>query len=94
MKLSELLDQLEAFMHDPDNTAHMEEHIDERRTVVKVDEDGGGDLAVAWTPYRVEYDGVVHHTGTNVFSLAKVEGSWMISGVSDNCKVTKLSESC
>jgi hypothetical protein len=44
-----------------------------------------GDIAVAWTPYVFYEDDVLHHTGTNVFTLLKQENNdkWVISGVAD-----------
>jgi len=57
-----------------------------RKTEIRVDEKGS--FAMAWTPYEVRYDGVVHHVGTNVFMMARrMEGmdvgAWVISGVAD-----------
>jgi hypothetical protein len=43
------------------------------------------DIAMAWTPYVFYEDKVLHHTGTNIFTLLKQEhtGKWVISGVAD-----------
>lgn len=40
---------------------------------------------MAWTPYVFYEDDVLHHTGTNIFTLLKQEhsGKWVISGVAD-----------
>lgn len=48
--------------------------------VVHIDQD----LAVVWAPYRFMAKGRVHHCGTDVFTLAKLDGRWLIVGVSDN----------
>ena len=42
-----------------------------------------GELGVAWTPYVFYIDGRVNHTGTNIFSMWKTEGKWVITGVAD-----------
>jgi len=54
------------------------EHIHD--PVVHVDHD----LAVVWAPYRFTIDGGVNHCGTDVLTLGKVEGRWLIIGISDN----------
>ena len=42
-----------------------------------------GEIGMAWTPY-VFYEGIrLNHTGTNIFTLWKKEGKWLITGVSD-----------
>jgi hypothetical protein len=42
------------------------------------------DLAVVWAPYRFSLNGHVDHCGTDVFTLGKIDGRWLIIGVSDN----------
>ena len=42
-----------------------------------------GDIAMAWTPYEFHIDGRLHHLGTNIFSLLRRDGRWLISGVAD-----------
>jgi hypothetical protein len=42
------------------------------------------DLAVVWAPYRFSLNGRVDHCGTDVFTLGKIDGHWLIIGVSDN----------
>jgi len=54
------------------------EHI--YQPVVHIDHD----LAVVWAPYRFMAQGRVHHCGTDVFTLAKLDRRWVIVGVSDN----------
>jgi hypothetical protein len=41
------------------------------------------DIAMAWTPYKFFLDDVLHHVGTNIFSLLRRDGRWLISGVAD-----------
>lgn len=54
------------------------EHI--RNPVVHIDQD----LAVVWAPYTFVLDGHPQHCGTDVFTLAKLDGRWTIIGVADN----------
>jgi len=42
------------------------------------------DLAVVWAPYTFSVDGHAAHCGTDVFTLGKIDGRWLIIGVSDN----------
>jgi len=42
------------------------------------------DLAVVWAPYRFSLNGHVDHCGTDVFTLGKIDGRWLIISVSDN----------
>jgi hypothetical protein len=46
---------------------------------------------MAWTPYVFYEDNVLHHTGTNIFTLLKQEhnGKWVISGVADVAREVK-----
>ena len=43
-------------------------------------------IAVIWAPYRFFFDGHLHHSGTNIVSLLKHEGRWLISGIADNSR--------
>lgn len=43
-----------------------------------------GDLAVVWAPYTFSVDGRMAHCGTDVFTLGRIDGRWLITGVSDN----------
>lgn len=63
------------------------EKYEGRKTKVEVDHD----LAVVWTPYEVRLGGAVHHVGTNIFSLAKVQGKWLIMNISDTSRLPKES---
>ncbi|KAF7358519.1 putative lumazine-binding protein [Mycena venus] len=42
------------------------------------------DIAMAWTPYEFLIDNIVDHVGTNIWSFAKQDGKWFVSGVADN----------
>jgi hypothetical protein len=42
------------------------------------------DLALVWAPYQFTLNGHVDHCGTDVFTLAKLDGRWTIIGVADN----------
>ena len=54
------------------------EHI--HHPVVQIDHD----LAVVWAPYTFTIDGRVDHCGTDVLTLGKLGGDWLIIGLSDN----------
>lgn len=42
------------------------------------------DLAVVWAPYKFTLDGHVNHCGTDVLTLARIDGRWIIIGLSDS----------
>lgn len=42
------------------------------------------DVAVAWTPYQFTLDGEVSNCGTDVFTLEKINGKWLIVGLAYN----------
>lgn len=42
-----------------------------------------GDLAVVWAPFDFLADGKVDHCGTDLFSLVRVSGRWLIASVAD-----------
>ncbi|KAF2122153.1 hypothetical protein BDV96DRAFT_563012 [Lophiotrema nucula] len=42
-----------------------------------------GDLAFVWTPFVVEFNGVVKQKGVNIWSLLKKDEKWFISGCQD-----------
>jgi hypothetical protein len=44
------------------------------------------DIAMAWTPYEFYLDRVLHHVGTDIWSLLKKDGKWVISGLADNSR--------
>src|SRR5262249_38691792 len=60
-----------------DPRTRMEERI--HSPLIKVDRD----IAMAWTPYEFFIDGKLDHVGTNIFSLLRHDGKWLISGVAD-----------
>lgn len=41
-------------------------------------------IAMVWAPYKFFVDGKLDHVGTNIFTMLKQEGKWVISGVADN----------
>lgn len=50
-------------------------------------------FAVAWSPFTVTFDGVLHHYGTMVFTLGKTvegtgQGAWKIEGLTQNYRRT------
>ena len=55
--------------------------------IVHVEEDYG-DIACVWQKYRFLKGGVLQHTGTNMFSMVKIEGKWLISGLADVARLT------
>lgn len=59
----------------------MEERIS-GQPVVRID----NDIAMAWTPYEFLIDDVMDHVGTDIWSFAKQNGRWLISGVADNSR--------
>jgi hypothetical protein len=65
------------------------EEPDLHATDVKVDHLFG----TAWSPFRVTFDGVLHHYGTFAFNFVKVgdgdEKSWRLEGLTQNYRRTK-----
>lgn len=51
---------------------------------IKIDEP----MASAWTEYTFYRGDKMSHCGVNVFELIKIEGSWMISGITDTRRTT------
>lgn len=46
-------------------------------------------FACAWTPFKVLFDGTLHHYGTIVYTLGKEEsGVWKIEGLTQNYRRT------
>jgi hypothetical protein len=64
------------------------EAVDERITfdVVKVD----GDLAIAWTPYKLYFKQQFIHCGVNSFQLVRLAEGWKIQYIID----TRRKEGC
>lgn len=44
------------------------------------------DLATAWTPYEFYVNDKLSHKGTNVFTLVKLKGTWLITAIIDTRK--------
>jgi hypothetical protein len=42
------------------------------------------DVAVIWAPYVFTVNGKMDHCGTNVFTMYRQNGRWLISNVADN----------
>lgn len=60
--------------------------VDERITfdVVKID----GDLAIAWTPYKLYFKGQFMHCGVNSFQLVRLAEGWKIQYIIDTRRKT------
>jgi hypothetical protein len=63
-----------------EGTSLLEERIYD--PVVRTD----GDIAVIWCSYDFRVDGEVSHTGSNIVDLARVNGRWIITGLSDTAR--------
>jgi hypothetical protein len=61
-------------------TVKLEEVIHD--PIVHIDDD----IAVIWAPYTFTFDGKTHHCGTNIVSMIRRDGRWLISGVADNSR--------
>jgi hypothetical protein len=48
-----------------------------------------GDIAVVWCNYDFRVDGDIRHTGSNIVNLARTDGRWVISGLSDTARFTQ-----
>ncbi|KAJ7199652.1 hypothetical protein GGX14DRAFT_373041 [Mycena pura] len=44
------------------------------------------EIAMAWTPYEFLVDGTLDHVGTDIWSLVKQDGRWLITGLVDNSR--------
>lgn len=62
-----------------DSPGTMEERIS-GQPLIRVDEN----IAMAWTPYEFLINGTIDHVGTDIWSFAKLNGRWYVSGVADN----------
>ncbi len=40
------------------------------------------DLAIVWTPYRIDIDGARLHCGIDVFNLSREDGKWLVDSLS------------
>ena len=50
--------------------------------VVHIDDN----IAVIWAPYTFTFDGKIDHCGTNIITLIRRDGRWLISGIADNSR--------
>jgi hypothetical protein len=58
-------------------TTHIEERIHD--PLVRID----NDLAVVWASFDFLVDGKVEHCGTDLFSLVRKDGRWLIASIAD-----------
>ena len=58
-------------------TTHIEERIHD--PLVRIDHD----LAVVWAPFEFLVDGRIDHCGTDLFTLVRKDGKWLIASVAD-----------
>ena len=58
-------------------TTPIEERIHD--PLVRVD----NDLAMVWAPFEFLVDGKVDHCGTDLFTLARTDGKWVVAGIAD-----------
>jgi hypothetical protein len=70
------IEEFAAHVAKPGKTS-IEERIHD--PLVRVD----NDLAVVWAPFDFLADGKVDHCGTDLFSLVRIDGKWLIASVAD-----------
>ena len=58
-------------------TTQIQERIHD--PLVRIDHD----LAMVWAPFEFLVDGKVDHCGTDLFTLARTDGQWIIASVAD-----------
>lgn len=58
-------------------TSHIEERIHD--PLVRIDHD----LALVWAPFEVLVDDKLDHCGTDLFTLVRTDGKWLIASVAD-----------
>ena len=58
-------------------TTHIQERIHD--PLVRIDHD----LAVVWAPFEFLVDDKVDHCGTDLFTLVRTDGQWIIASVAD-----------
>lgn len=56
-------------------------NIDERPLSFDIKVDGA--MAIAWTPYKLFFNGAFYHCGVDVFTLIKRDNTWKIMGITD-----------
>jgi hypothetical protein len=74
LSMKELLERM------PPGTSTLEERFWD--PLVRIDDD----IALIWTPYDFLIDGKVHHCGTDVVNLVRLDGRWVIAGLADNSR--------
>ncbi len=61
-------------------TTHTQERIHD--PLVRIDQD----LAVVWAPFEFLVDDKVDHCGTDLFTLVRTDGQWVIASVADTAR--------
>jgi putative lumazine-binding protein len=61
-------------------TSKLEERLFD--PLLRVDDD----IAVVWVPYKFFVDDKLDHCGTDLFSLIRRDGRWLVSGIVDNSR--------
>ena len=56
--------------------------------LVRIDDD----IAVVWVPYKFFIDDKLDHCGTDLFSLIRRDGRWLVSGIADNSRKDCMSK--
>jgi hypothetical protein len=56
-------------------------NIDEQPLSFDIKIDGA--MAIAWVPYKLFFNGQLHHCGADVFTLIKRDNGWKIMGITD-----------
>lgn len=56
--------------------------------LVRIDDD----IAVVWVPYKYFIDDRLDHCGTDLLSLIRIDGHWLVSGIADNSRKDCLSK--
>jgi Putative lumazine-binding len=74
------LSMKELLERSPPGTSTLEERFWD--PLVRIDDD----IALIWTPYDFLMDGKVHHCGTDVVNLVRLDGRWVIAGLADNSR--------
>lgn len=41
-----------------------------------------------WSPFKVTFDGILHHYGSLAYTVVKVDGKWKIEGLTQNYRRT------
>jgi len=70
----------DAFVDRLGGTQRIEERIHD--PLIKIDDD----LAIVWAPYDFLLEGKEDHCGTDLFTLAKRDGRWLVSALADNSR--------